>query len=172
MNPPSTTNLDDAILKHLAGSSDEHRVVGLLMLTKHVSLQSNNINSLRKSVYDTLDKSFLRRLLVTNTKVGDSATDELALSMLSFFCHDSSMASSYLDTMPTVCQKWKKDVTLLEEYKLSTATAATTTTTTTTSNTTSKQKIIDAMTCVLAFLSSKSATSILQQQAVQFNIIQ
>ena len=121
----ATATLNDAILQHLTGPSDEHRVVGLLMLTKHITLHPTNIASLRQSVFTTLDAAFLRRLLLTEAKVGDSATDELALGMLAFFCQGPpAMPLSYLDTMPVVCRKWAQALSTMEASSLSTRSSA------------------------------------------------
>lgn len=98
------TNLDSqdalaSVLQQLRGPSDENRVVGLLLLTKHVSLHSHNDQSVRTAVLKVLDPQFLRRLLVTDAKIGDSATDALALGMLAFFCRDVNTAAAYCATL-------------------------------------------------------------------------
>ena len=151
----ATATLNDAILQHLTGPSDEHRVVGLLMLTKHITLHPTNVASLRQSVYTTLDAAFLRRLLLTEAQVGDSATDELALGMLAFFCQGPpAMPLSYLDTMPVVCRKWAQALSTMEAASLSTTASAS-------STVSAQQKIVDAMTCVLSFLSLSTDVDVL-----------
>ena len=151
----------ESALAQLKGPTDENRVVGLLMLTKHVSVPSASI---RTAISNALDPTFLRRLLLTKTKIGDSATDALAIGMLSFFCRDDTKAAlSYLDTLPIVCQKWTSTLqaveTSTEEISVSIL-----------------QMIIDTTSCIAAFLSAAatSTASILttvQQQTTQFQIV-
>ena len=139
---PKASSLDAAVT-HLQGPSDEHRVVGLLMLTKHVQIHSSNNDQIRSVVSNALDPAFLRRLLVTQQKIGDAATDSLAVGLLSFFCQDAVLAASYVDTFPAVFQLWCRAVTTLE----------TTTADASLNNITTCQSVIDAASCILSFLS-------------------
>ena len=139
---PKASSLDAAVT-HLQGPSDEHRVVGLLMLTKHVQIHSSNNDQIRSVVSNALDPAFLRRLLVTQQKIGDAATDSLAVGLLSFFCQDAALAASYVDTFPAVFQLWCRAVTTLE----------TTTADASLNNVTTCQSVIDAASCILSFLS-------------------
>lgn len=148
---PTTNDPLDACVNLLRGPSDEHRIVGLLMLTKHISLlpvrdvtpapgidqtsfarskpthNSSRAQEVRSAVATALDPSFLKRLLITEQTLpgkkdgSASSTDALALSMLSFFCSDSKVAKLYSDTLPTIISKLKPHVEALRSTRCETS---------------------------------------------------
>lgn len=72
---PSSASGDDQTqrmvsqcLKMLAGSSDEHKFAGLLMITKLPTLADSQRQELQRQVVDTVGVSFFLRLLLTKGK--------------------------------------------------------------------------------------------------------
>lgn len=107
-SPPTASDGDQTqrmvsqCLKMLAGSSDEHKFAGLLMITKLPALADARRQELQRQVVDTVGVSFFLRLLLTkgNTFFLAVAHVQTAHGVYSCVCvcagpdaEDSSMSS-------------------------------------------------------------------------------
>ncbi|KAL4136972.1 hypothetical protein PRIC2_000500 [Phytophthora ramorum] len=85
-------------MRMLAGTTDEHKFAGLLMVTKLGDLPTEQLQQVRLQVLTTVGASFFLRLL--HTKGSDdvetlSSFQSLGLNLIASFCTDPSVAKGF-----------------------------------------------------------------------------
>ncbi|TYZ63741.1 hypothetical protein PybrP1_003710 [[Pythium] brassicae (nom. inval.)] len=87
-------------LRVLAGNSDEHKFVGLLMVTKLSDLPLARLQLVRRQVLAAVGTRFFVRLLHTrDTDANDSLSSfqTLGLNLIASFCSDEEVAEAFAD---------------------------------------------------------------------------
>lgn len=113
MSQDSAGGLENC-LKFLKGTSDEQRLVGLLLATKYV--QGDDKDSILQ-IFDAIGVQFINRLLKSGVYVSNQGTKEqeepyvqLAISVLSAFCRIPELAASdeIIDKIPILLEIFRR----------------------------------------------------------------